>query len=224
MDDNIIDKLLNNNDNDYENILSHNELLLIKEYIESLKKKNSIYNNLYNLIDGFMISNLNNNNQIILDDEINNITFNTEFKIINVGVEIINFLSFISINGNYIKINFDYDKIKIEDNKKCIYVADYKLVKDKWHKIFGIFQISDYDINIILEIDDQKIIFNKDQSIKNNLLIDKKWNIFIDHNNIIEHNFVFKKFIMLQDKLTFEQIEKFDYENISNNIYIISKC
>jgi hypothetical protein len=89
--------------------------------------------------------------------------------------------------------------------------------------MFGIIQISDYDINIILEIDDQKVIFNKDKSIKDKLLIDKEWNIFVDHNNIMERNFIFKKFILLQDKLSFEQIENFDYKNISNNIYIISK-
>ena len=119
MDDNIIGKILknNDNDNDYENILSNTELLSIKEYIESLKKENSIYHNLYNFTDGFMLSNLNSKNQIKLNDEINNITFNTEFKIIDIGVEIINFLSFVSSNGHYIKINFDYDKIKIEDNK-----------------------------------------------------------------------------------------------------------
>lgn len=223
MDDNIIDKILNNSENDYENILSHNELLSIKEYIESLKKENSIYHNLYNFTDGFMLSNLNLKNQIILNDDINNITFNTEFKIIDIGVEIINFLSLVSINNNYIKINFDYDKIKIEYNKNCLYISDYKILKNKWQKMFGIIQISDYDINIILEIEDQKIIFNKVDSIKNNILIDKKWNIFVDHNNIIEHNFVFKKFIILQDKLSFEQIENFDYKNISNNIYIVSK-
>jgi hypothetical protein len=223
MDDNIIDKILKNSENDYENILSHNELLSIKEYIESLKKENSIYNNLYNLTDGFMLSNLNSKNQIKLNEEINNITFNVEFKIIDIGVEIINFLSFVSLNGHYIKINFDYDKIKIEDNKNCLYVADYKIVKNKWLTMFGIIQISDYDINIILEIDDQKVIFNKDKSIKDKLLIDKEWNIFVDHNNIMERNFIFKKFILLQDKLSFEQIENFDYKNISNNIYIISK-
>jgi len=223
MDDNIIDKILNISENDYENILSHNELLSIKEYIESLKKENSIYHNLYNFTDGFMLSNLNYKNQIILNYDINNITFNTEFKIIDIGVEIINFLSLVSINNNYIKINFDYDKIKIEYNKNCLYVADYKIFKNKWQKMFGIIQISDYDINIILEIGDQKIIFNKVDSIKNNILIDKKWNIFVDHNNIIEYNFVFKKFIILQDKLSFEQIENFDYKNISNNIYIVSK-
>ena len=221
MDDNIIDKLLKSSENDYENILSHNELLLIKEYIESLKKENSIYNNLYNLTDGFMISNFNSKNVIKLNDEINNITFNVEFKILDIGVEIINFLSFVSLNGHYIKINFDYDKIKIEDNKNCLYIADHKIVKNKWHKMFGIIQISDNDINIILEINDQKIIFNKDKSIKDKLLLDKEWNIFVDHNNIMERNFIFKKFILLQDKLSFEQIENFDYKNISNNIYII---
>jgi hypothetical protein len=221
MDDNIIDKILNNRDNDYENILSHNELLSIKEYVEFLKKENSIYNNLSKLTDGFMISNFNLNNKIKFNEEINNITFNIEFKIIDIGIEIINFLSFVSITGNYLKINFDYDKIKIEDNKNCLYIADFKIIKNKWHKIFGIFQISDYDINIILEIDDKKIIFNKVESIKNKLLIDKEWHLFVDHNNIIEHNLIFKKFILIQDKLSFEQIENFNYENISNNIYII---
>ena len=97
MDDNIIDKILNNSENDYENILSHNELLSIKEYIESLKKENSIYNNLYKLTDGFMISNFNLYNEIKFNEEINNITFNIEYKIIDNGVEIINFLSFVSI-------------------------------------------------------------------------------------------------------------------------------
>jgi hypothetical protein len=221
MDDNIIDKILNNRDNDYENILSHNELLSIKEYVEFLKKENSIYNNLSKLTDGFMISNFNLNNKIKFNEEINNITFNIEFKIIDIGIEIINFLSFFSLTGNYLKINFDYDKIKIEDNKNCLYIADFKIIKNKWHKIFGIFQISDYDINIILEIDDKKIIFNKVESIKNKLLIDKEWHLFVDHNNIIEHNLIFKKFILIQDKLSFEQIENFNYENISNNIYII---
>jgi hypothetical protein len=224
MDDNIIDKLLQNNENDgYENILSLNELISIKEYIESLKRENSIYKNLYKLTDGFIISNFNYNNEINFNDEINNITFNFEFKIIDNGVEIINFLSFVSLNGHYLKINFDYDKIKIEDNKNCLYIADYKLVKNRWYKMFGIFQISDQDINIILEIDDQKVNFNKGDSIKNNLLLDKKWNIFVDHNNIIEYNLIFKKFIIIQDKLSFEQIENFDYKNISNNIYIVSK-
>jgi len=220
MDDNIIDKLLKNNENDYENILSHNELLSIKEYIESLKKENSIYNNLYKLTDGFMISNFNLYNQIKFNEEMNNITFNIEFKIIDNGVEIINFLSFDSINGNYIKINFDYDKIKIEDNKNCLYVADYKILKNRWYKIFGIFQISNYDINIILEIDDQKIFFNKVDITNQKLLNDKDWNIYVDHNNIIEYNFIFKKFILIQDKLSFEQLENFNYENISDNIYI----
>ena len=223
MDNNIIDKLLQNSENDYENILSLNELLSIIEYIESLKMENSIYNNLYKLTDGFMISNFNSNNQIKFNEALNNITFNIEFKIIDNGVEIINFLSFVSLNGYYLKIKFDYDKIKIEDNKNCLYLANYKLVKNRWYKIFGIFQISDYDLNIILEIDDQKVNFNKVDSIKNNLLLDKEWNIFIDHNNIVEYNLIFKKFIIIQDKLSFEQIENFDYKNISNNIYIVSK-
>jgi len=223
MDDNIINKILNNNENDYENILSHQELLLIKEYFESLKKENSIYHNLYNFTDGFILSDLNSKNKIKLNEEINNITFNTEFKIIDIGVEIINFLSIVSSIGYYIKINFDYDKIKIEDNKNCLYFADFKILKNKWVKMFGIIQISDNDINIILEIEDQKIVFNKDQSIKYNLLQDKKWKIFVDHNNIIEHNFIFKKFIIIQDKLTFEQIENFNYDKISNNIYIAVK-
>jgi len=220
MDDNIIDKILNINENDYENILSHNELLSIKEYIESLKKENSIYNNLYKLTDGFMISNFNLFNQIKFNEEINNITFNIEFKIIDNGVEIINFLSFVSLKDHYLKINFDYDKIKIEDNKNCLYIANYKILKNRWYKIFGIFQISDYDINIILEIDDQKVNFNKVELIKNKLLVDKEWKIFVDHNNIVEYNFIFKKFIIIQDKLTFEQIENLDYKNIQNNIYI----
>ena len=86
--------------------------------------------------------------------------------------------------------------------------------------MFGIFQISDYDINIILEIDNQKIIFNKVDLNKQKLLIDKEWNIFVDNSNIIEYNFIFKKFILIQDKLSFEQLENFNYENISDNIYI----
>ena len=220
MDDNIIDKILKNNDNDYENILSNTELLSIKEYIEFLKKENSIYNNLYKLTDGFMISNFNLRNKINFNDEINNITFNIEFKIIDNDISIINFLSFVSLNGNYLKINLDYDKIKIENNKNCLYIADYKIPKNKWIKMFGIFQISDYDINIILEIDNQKIIFNKVDLNKQKLLIDKEWNIFVDNSNIIEYNFIFKKFILIQDKLSFEQLENFNYENISDNIYI----
>lgn len=220
MDDNIIDKILKNNDNDYENILSNTELLSIKEYIEFLKKENSIYNNLYKLTDGFMISNFNLRNKIKFNDEINNITFNIEFKIIDNDISIINFLSFVSLNGNYLKINLDYDKIKIENNKNCLYIADYKIPKNKWIKMFGIFQISDYDINIILEIDNQKIIFNKVDLNKQKLLIDKEWNIFVDNSNIIEYNFIFKKFILIQDKLSFEQLENFNYENISDNIYI----
>ena len=140
MDDNIIEKILKNNENDYENILSNTELLSIKEYIEFFKKENSIYKNLYKLTDGFMLSNFNLKNQIKLNNEINNLTFNTEFKIIDIGVEIINFLSFVSYSGHYIKINFDYDKIKIEDNKNCLYMADYKIPKNKWIKMFGIFQ------------------------------------------------------------------------------------
>ena len=220
MDDNIIDKILKNNDNDYENILSNTELLSIKEYIEFLKKENSIYNNLYKLTDGFMISNFNLRNKIKFNDEINNITFNIEFKIIDNDISIINFLSFVSLNGNYLKINLDYDKIKIENNKNCLYIADYKIPKNKWIKMFGIFQISDYDINIILEIDNQKIIFNKVDLNKQKLLIDKEWNIFVDNSNIIEYNFIYKKFILIQDKLSFEQLENFNYENISDNIYI----
>jgi hypothetical protein len=220
MDDNIINKILKNNDNDYENILSNTELLSIKEYIEFLKKENSIYNNLYKLTDGFMISNFNLKNKINFNDEINNITFNIEFKIIDNDISIINFLSFVSLNGNYLKINLDYDKIKIENNKNCLYIADYKIQKNKWIKMFGIFQISDYDINIILEIDNQKIIFNKVDLNKQKLLIDKEWNIFVDNSNIIEYNFIFKKFILIQDKLSFEQLENFNYENISDNIYI----
>ena len=220
MNDNIIEKILKINESDYENILSNTELLSIKEYIEFLKKENSIYNNLYKLTDGFMISNFNLKNKIKFNDEINNITFNIEFKIIDNDISIINFLSFVSLNGNYLKINLDYDKIKIENNKNCLYIADYKIQKNKWIKMFGIFQISDYDINIILEIDNQKIIFNKVDLNKQKLLIDKEWNIFVDNSNIIEYNFIFKKFILIQDKLSFEQLENFNYENISDNIYI----
>ena len=222
MDDNIVEKILKINECDYENILSNNELLAIKKYIESLKKENSIYNNLYKLTDGFIISNFNLKNKINFSEEINNITFNIEFKLINNDISIINFLSFVSLNGKYLKINLDYDKIKIEDNKNCLYIADYKIPKNKYIKIFGIFQISDYDINIILEIDDQKIFFNKVDITNQKLLNDKDWNIYIDHNNIIEYNFIFKKFILIQDKLSFEEIENFNYENINKNIYIVS--
>ena len=83
MDDNIVEKILKINECDYENILSNNELLAIKKYIESLKKENSIYNNLYKLTDGFIISNFNLKNKINFSEEINNITFNIEFKLIN---------------------------------------------------------------------------------------------------------------------------------------------
>jgi len=222
MDDNIIEKILKINESDYENILSNTELVSIKKYIESLKKENSIYNNLYKLTDGFLISNFNFKNKINFFDGINNFTFNIEFKLIDNDISIINFLSFVSLSGKYLKINLDYDKIKIEDNKNCLYIADYKIPKNKWIKIFGIFQISDCDINIILEIDNQKIIFNKVNINNQKLLIDKDWNIYVDHNNIVEYNFIFKKFIFIQDKLSFEQIENFDYENINKNIYIVS--
>ena len=39
----------------------------------------------------------------------------------------------------------------------------------------------------------------------------------------IGYNFIFKKFIIIQDKLSFEQIENLDYKNIQNNIYIVAK-
>ena len=94
--------------------------------------------------------------------------------------------------------------------------------------MFGILQISKDDINVMIEYNNDKVLLNRFD--KNREQIDffynlKEWKLIVGYtpntcknNEII--NILFKKCIIVKDKLTFDEINNLDYESIKNSIYI----
>ena len=115
----------------------------------------------------------------------------------------------------------------IEPENILIY-GDIKLVNNLSEYLkSATFQISDYG-GMNIEYNNHKVLLNRFD--KNREQIDffynlKEWKLIVGYsptimksNDII--NIMFKKCIIVKDKLTFDEINNLDYETIKNSIYI----
>ena len=122
------------------------------------------------------------------------------------------------------------NKIRIEDNYGCLYYSKNECkISSYWSSIFGILQLSTDNINVMIEYNNDKVLLNRFEK-KNieqlgNIYNLKEWKLIVGYtpticknNEII--NVMFKKCIIVKDKLTFDEINNLDYETIKNSIYI----
>jgi hypothetical protein len=133
-----------------ENIKIKNENLDLKTNNLKLGKSN-------NLIEGVLLIS-SNKLELKLDfkDHINNLSFFIELRLIKEN-NISNYLPLFSLvssdKKNFISLGWYNNKIRIDDNIGCIYYSKNECILDnEWSSIFGILQISNMGMNIILEI------------------------------------------------------------------------
>jgi hypothetical protein len=216
---NLIDEVTN------ENTKLKNDNLDLKTNNLKLEKSN-------NLIEGVLLSSNKLELKIDFNKEINNISFYIELRLINdiISSTYVSLLSIISVDKkNFISLGWYNNKFRIDDNYGCTYYSKNNFILDEsWSIIFGILQISNNDINIILELNKKKILFSKFEKINNHIesiYNNKNWNLIIgDSPNIKKNNdiinIMFKKLIVIQDKLSFEDIININYEQTQNSIYV----
>ena len=247
----ILDKLsrLINDNKDYGCVLTNDELTILENKINLLNEENirlktennriKIENLKFEkskkLIDGLLLlPSKNLETKIEFKNDINNITFLIDVKLINnndnPAQHYIPLFSLISYdNLRHITLGLYNNKIRIDDNYGCLYYSknEYK-INNFWSSIFGILQISKDDINVMIEYNNHKVLLNRFD--KNREQIDffynlKEWKLIVGYsptimksNDII--NIMFKKCIIVKDKLTTDEINNLDYETIKNSIYI----
>jgi hypothetical protein len=216
---NLIDEVTN------ENIKLKNENLDLKTNNLKLEKSN-------NLIEGVLLSSNKLELKIDFNKQINNISFYIELRLIKEfnSSNYVSLFSIISVDKkNFISLGWYNNKFRIDDNYGCTYYSKNEcLLDDEWSIIFGILQISCNDMNIILELNKKKIFFSRFEKTKNHIesiYNNKNWNLIIgDSPNITKKNeiinIMFKKLIVIQDKLSFEEITKINYEQTQNSIYV----
>jgi hypothetical protein len=208
-----------------ENTKLKDENLDLKTNNLKLEKSN-------NLIEGVLLIPSNKLElKIELNEHINNISFYIELRLIKEH-NITNYLPLFSIisidKKSFISLGWYNNKIRIDDNLGCSYYSKNECILEKeWSSIFGIIQISSIGMNIILELNKKKILFSRFEKTKNSvdsIINNKNCNLIIGYspkliNNEIE-NIMFRKLVVIKDKLSFEEITNINYEQTKNSIYI----
>jgi len=245
MDETILDKLskLTKDNKDYECVLTNEELTslqdkinLLKEENNKLKIQNLKFEKSKKIIDGLLLlPSKNLETKIEFINDINNITFLIDLKLVNNNDNIAsNYIPLFSLvspdNLRHITLGLFNNKIRIDNNYDCLYYSKNEyLLKNNWSSIFGILQISKDNINIMIEYNNNKVLLNRFEK-KNTEQIDyicnqKEWKLIVGYtpticknNEII--NIMFKKCIIVKNKLSFDEINNLDYETIKNSIYI----
>jgi hypothetical protein len=244
MDETILDKLsrLTKDNQDYECVLTIDELNILHDKINLLNKENNRlkienlkFEKSKKLIDGLLLlPSKNLETKIEFINDINNITFLIDVKLVNNNDNpVSHYIPLFSLvspdNLRHITLGLYNNKIRIDDNYGCLYYSknDVK-ISNSWCSIFGIIQISIDNINVMIEFNNNKILLNRFE--KNREQIDYFYNLkeyklivgysptIIRNNDII--NIMFRKCIIVIDKLTFDEINNLDYETIKNSIYI----
>jgi hypothetical protein len=244
MDETILDKLsrLTKDNHDYECVLTFDELTILQNKINLLNEENNRlkienlkFEKSKKIIDGLLLlPSKNLETKINFTNDINNITFLIDLKLVNSNdnpeSHYIPLFSLVTPdNLSHISIGLFNNKIRIDDNYGCLYYSKNECkISNNWSSIFGIFQISKDNINVIIEYNNDKVLLCRFE--KNKEQIDfvcdvKEWKLIIGYspticrsNEII--NIMFKKCIIVKDKLTFDEINNLDYETIKNSIYI----
>ena len=216
---NLIDEVKN------ENAKLKNENLDLKTNNLKLEKSN-------NLIEGVLLISSNKLElKIDFNDHINNISFYIELRYIK-EYNVSNYVSLFSIvsidKKNFISLGWYNNKIRIDDNFGCTYYSKNEcILGNEWSTIFGIIQLSSVGMNIILELNKKKILFSRFEKTKNyvdSIFNNKNCNLVIgDTPNLTKNeidNIMFRKLVVIQDKLSFEEITNINYEQTKNSIYV----
>jgi hypothetical protein len=240
----LLDKLsrLTKDNKDYGCILTNEELSSLQDKINLLNEENNRlkienlkFEKSKKLIDGLLLlPSKNLETKIHFNNDINNITFLIDVKLVNNNDNPVpHYIPLFSLvspdNLKHITLGLYNNKIRIDDNYGCLYYSKNECkVSSSWSNIFGIIQISKDDINVMIEFNNNKILLNRFE--KNREQIDfvynlKEWKLIVGYsptimknNDII--NIMFRKCIIVIDKLTFDEINNLDYETIKNSIYI----
>jgi hypothetical protein len=244
MEKTIFDKLssLINDNQDYECVLTSDELISLQDKINFLNEENNRlkienlkFEKSKKLIEGLLLlPSKNLETKIEFKNDINNITFLIDLKLVNnndnPSPHYIPLFSLVSPdNLRHITLGLFNNKIRVDDNYGCLYYSknEYKL-SNSWCSIFGILQISTDNINIIIEYNNQKVLLNRFEKIREQIdyfynLKEFKLIVGYSPNNCKNNeiiNIMFRKCIIVKDKFTFDEINKLDYEIIKNSIYI----
>jgi hypothetical protein len=245
IDETLLDKLsrLIIDNKDYGCVLTNDELIILQNKINllneeniKLKTENLKFEKSQKLIEGLLLlPSKNLETKIEFKNDINNITFLIDVKLVNNNDSptqyYIPLFSLVSHdNLRHITFGLFNNKIRIDDNYGCLYYSKNECkISSNWSSIFGIFQISIDNINVMIEYNNNKVLLNRFEK-KNIEQIDniyniKEWKLIVGYtpaicknNEII--NIMFKKCIIVKDKLTFDEINNLDYETIKNSIYI----
>jgi len=244
MEETILDKLtrLTKDNLDYEYVLTVDELKILQNKINlfneennRLKIENLKFEKSKKIIDGLLLlPSKNLETKIDFTNDINNITFLIDLKLVSINDNIIShYVPLFSIvtpdNLKHISIGLFNNKIRIDDNYGCLYYSKNECkISNNWSSIFGIFQISNDNINVMIEYNNNKVLLSRLE--KNRDQIDflsnvKEWKLIVGYspNNIKNNeiiNILFKKCIIIKEKLTFDEINNLNYEQIKNCIYI----
>ena len=244
MEETILDKLtrLTKDNLDYECVLTVDELKILQNKINlfneennRLKIENLKFEKSKKIIDGLLLlPSKNLETKIDFTNDINNITFLIDLKLVSINDNIIShYVPLFSIvtpdNLKHISIGLFNNKIRIDDNYGCLYYSKNECkISNNWSSIFGIFQISNDNINVMIEYNNNKFLLSRLE--KNRYQIDflsnvKEWKLIVGYspNNIKNNeiiNILFKKCIIIKEKLTFDEINNLNYEQIKNCIYI----
>jgi hypothetical protein len=237
-----LSKLIKDN-KDYGYVLTNDELTILQNKINllneeniRLKTENLKFEKSKKLIDGLLLlPSKNLETKIEFKNDINNITFLIDVKLVNNNDNpVSNYIPLFSIvssdNLRHITLGLFNNKIRIDDNYGCLYYSKNECkISNSWSSIFGILQLSTDNINVMIEYNNNKVLLNKFEK-KNTEELDnicnlKEWKLIVGYtpaicknNEII--NVMFKKCIIVKDKLTFDEINNLDYETIKNSIYI----
>ena len=240
----ILDKLsrLIKDNKDYGCVLTNDELTILQNKINLLNEENNRlkienlkFEKSKKLIDGLLLlPSKNLETKIQFKNDINNITFLIDLKLVNnndnPAQHYIPLFSLISYdNLRHITLGLYNNKIRIDDNYGCLYYSKNECkISNIWSSVFGILQISKDDINVMIEYNNDKVLLNRFEKNReqNDFFYNlKEWKLIVGYsptimksNDII--NIMFKKCIIVKDKLTFDEINNLDYETIKNSIYI----
>ena len=244
MEETILDKLTKctKDNKDYECILTVDELTILQNKINLLNEENNKlkienlkFEKSKKIIDGLLLlPSKNLETKIDFSNDINNITFLIDLKLVNNNDNLISnyipLFSFVTIdNLKHISIGLFNNKIRIDDNYGCLYYSKNECrLSNVWSSIFGIFQISKDNINVMIEYNNNRVSLNRFEKNRDNLEFFnniKEWKLIVGYsptniknNEII--NVLFKKCIIVKDKFTVDEINNLDYETIKNSIYI----
>jgi len=244
MEETILDKLTKctKDNKDYECILTVDELTILQNKINLLNEENNKlkienlkFEKSKKIIDGLLLlPSKNLETKIDFSNDINNITFLIDLKLVNNNDNLISnyipLFSFVTIdNLKHISIGLFNNKIRIDDNYGCLYYSKNECrLSNAWSSIFGIFQISKDNINVMIEYNNNRVSLNRFEKNRDNLEFFnniKEWKLIVGYsptniknNEII--NVLFKKCIIVKDKFTVDEINNLDYETIKNSIYI----